>query len=99
MFKNKKERNRFEDSKKRAVAMGLQSDFELSIKNVKVDKKGVSSPSVILNGTPAGMLVGLAILYKEIKSQIPMYKGMLDDTLETLDSIIYKYEKVEEKIK
>lgn len=99
MFKDKKGKNRFEDSKKRAVAMGLQSDFELSIKNVQVDKKGVSLPSIILNGTPAGMLVGLTILYKEIKSRTPMYEGMLDDALETLDSIIYKYEKVEEKIK
>lgn len=34
MFKNKKEKNRFENSKRRAVAKGLQSDFELSIKNV-----------------------------------------------------------------
>lgn len=97
--KYKKEKNRFENSKKRALAIGLQSDFELSIKNVQVDKEGVSSPSVILKGSPAGMLAGLTILYKEIKSQIPMYEGMLDDALKTLDSITYKYEKVEENIK
>lgn len=83
----------------RVVEKGLQSDFELSIKNVKADKKEVSSPSVILNGTPAGLLVGLAILYKEIKSNVPMYYGMLDDVLETIDSITYKHERVEEKIK
>lgn len=53
---------------------------------------------MILNGTPAGLLVGLAILYKEIKSNVPMYYGMLDDVLETIDSITYKYERVEERI-
>lgn len=98
MFKNKKEKNRFENLKRRAVAKGLQSDFELSIKNVQADKKGFSSPEVILNGTPAGLLVGLAILYKEIKSNVPMYYGMLDDVLETIDPITYKYERVEERI-
>lgn len=82
-----------------AVVNGLQSDFELSIKNVQGNKKGMSSPELRLGGNPAGMLVGMAILYKEVKQKIPMYDGILNDVIETLDIITDRYEKVEKKIK
>ncbi len=81
------------------VVGGLQSDFELSIKNVQGNKKGLSSPKIKLEGSLSGMLVAMAILYKELKKKIPMYDGILNDIIDTLDSITEKYEVVEKEIK
>lgn len=88
-----------DSAKKEAVVNGLQSDFELSIKNVQGKKKGMSSPEIMIKGNSAGMLVGMAILYKELKKKIPMYDGILDDTIDALDSITDRYERVEKEIK
>ncbi len=108
--KNQKEKNEdmdimemlngiLDSAKKEVVANGLQSDFELSIKNVQGNKKGMSSPEMVVKGSPSGMLVAMAILYKELKKKIPMYDGILDDTIDALDSITDRYERVEKKIK
>lgn len=81
------------------VVDGLQSDFELSIKNVQGNKEGMSSPKIKLEGSSSGMLVAMAILYKELKKKILMYDGILNDIIDALDSITEKYEVVEKEIK